>query len=201
MRLTGFPLLVACSLLAATAASAATRPRYGGTLHVTMRAAPASLDPADPNQPDWAGSRNLFGLIFDTLVSLDEQGRPKPALANSWQAEPGYQRWQLFLRRGITFNDGTPLTADAAAASLRAVNPTWKVFPAGDAVTIERDSPAPDLPAELALPRNSIVKRESGKIVGTGPFAVAQWDAAKKLALVARDDYWGGRAVSGFRRN
>lgn len=193
MRLTGFPLLVACSLLAATVASAATRPRYGGTLHVAMRAAPVSLDPADPNQPDWAGSRNLFALIFDTLVSLDEQGKPKPALATSWEAEPGYQRWQFFLRRGVTFQGGAPVTPDAVAASLRAVNPTWKVFPTGEAVTIERDSPAPDLPAELALHRNSIVKRESGRIVGTGPFSVTQWDARKKLVLVARDDYWGGR--------
>ena len=193
MRLTGFPLLVACSLLAAGVADAATRPHYGGTLHVAMRAAPASLDPADPNQPDWAGSRNLFALIFDTLVSLDEQGRTKPALANSWQSEPGYQRWEFSLRQGVTFQGGTPVTPDAVAASLRAVNPTWKVFPTGDAVTIERDSPAPDLPAELALRRNVIAKRESGRIVGTGPFAVTQWDAGKKLALVARNDYWGGR--------
>ena len=40
MRLTGFPLLVASSLLCALGAGAATRPHYGGTLHVEMRAAP-----------------------------------------------------------------------------------------------------------------------------------------------------------------
>ena len=33
-----------------------------------------------------------------------------------------------------------------------------------------------------------------GKISGTGPFAVSQWDPGKKLSLAARDDYWGGRA-------
>jgi ABC-type transport system substrate-binding protein len=194
MRLTGFPLLVASSLLWAAGSSAATRPHYGGTLHVEVRAAPTSLDPADSNQPDWFESRNLFSLMFDTLVSLDEQGKPEPALASSWQAESGNQRWQFFLRRGVTFQDGAPVTPDAVAASLRRTNPTWKVFSEGEAVVIERDSPAPNLPAELTLPRNSIVKREGGKNLGTGPFAVSLWDPGKKLSLAARDDYWDGRA-------
>jgi len=191
MRLTGFPLLVASSLLCAVSAGAATRPHYGGTLHVEMRAAPASLDPSDCNQSD---CRNLLGLLFDTLVSLDEQGRPEPALASSCQAEPGNQRWRLLLRRGVTFQDGSPVTPDAVAASLRRANPTWKVFSEGDAVIIERDSPAPNLPAELTLPRNGIVKRDGGKISGTGPFAVNRWEPGKKLLLAARDDYWNGRA-------
>jgi ABC-type transport system substrate-binding protein len=105
MRLIGFPLLVASSLLCAVVAGAATRPHYGGTLHVEMRAAPSSLDPADCDQSDWFASRNLFSLMFETLVSLDEQGKPQPALATSWQSESGNQRWRFFLRQGVTFQD------------------------------------------------------------------------------------------------
>lgn len=194
MRLTGFPLFVASSLLCAVSARAATRPHYGGTLHVEMRAAPMSLDPADFNQPDWFGIRNLSTLMFETLVSLDEQGKPEPALATSWQAEPGNQRWQFFVRHGVTFQDGAPVTPDAVAASLRRTNSTWKVFSEGEAVVIERDSPSPNLPAELTLPRNCIVRRDGGKISGSGPFAISQWDAGKKLLLAAREDYWDGRA-------
>jgi peptide/nickel transport system substrate-binding protein len=193
MRLTGFPLLVTINLLCALGAGAATRPHYGGTLHVEMRAAPTSLDPADAAQPDWSGYRNLSSLIFDTMVSLDALGKPEPALATSWKAEPGDQRWQFLLRRGVTFPDGVPVTPDAVAASLRKMNPTWKVFSEGEAVVIERDSPAPNLPAELSLARNAVARREGGKISGTGPFAVSQWTPGKKLGLVARDNYWGGR--------
>ena len=119
MRFTGCLLFAASSLACTLSAIATTRPHYGGTLHVEMRAAPTSLDPADSNQPDWMGSRNLFGLLFDTLISLDEQGKPQPALAISWQAEPGNQRWQFPLRRGVTFQDGSAVTADVVAASLR----------------------------------------------------------------------------------
>jgi ABC-type transport system substrate-binding protein len=194
MRLTGFPLLAASSLLLAASSSVAARPHYGGTLHIEMRAAPTSLDPAAPNQANWFESRNLFSWLFDTLVSWDEQGNPQPALASSWQAETGSQRWHFFLRPGITFQDGTPLTPDAVAASLRKANPTWKVFSEGGAVIVERDSAVPNLPAELTLPRNSIVKRDGGKLSGTGPFAVSQWDPGRKLSLAARNDYWDGRA-------
>jgi ABC-type transport system substrate-binding protein len=193
MRLTGLRLLVGSSLLCALSARGAVRPHYGGTLHVEMRTAPMSLDPAESNQPDWPGSRNLFSLLFETLVSLDEESKPEPALASSWQAEPGNQRWQFFLRHGITFQDGTAVTPEAVATSLRRTNPTWKVFSEGEAIIIERDSPTPDLPVELTLPRNSIVKREGGRVSGTGPFAVLQWDPGKKLSLTARDDYWDGR--------
>jgi len=194
MRRSALSLLVATSLLLAGIAVGATRPHYGGALRVAVRATPISLDPTDSGQPDSFARRNLSRLIFDTLVRLDDRGRPQPALANSWQPEPGNQRWQFYIRHGVTFQDGAPVTSDAVAASLRIANPNWKVFPTGEAVVIECDSPAPDLPAELALPRNGIAKRD-GKLTGSGPFAITRWDPGKKLTLAARDDYWGGRAL------
>lgn len=186
------PLLAASSLLW-SAAQAATRPHYGGTLRIAMRAAPASLDPADPNQADSPAGGNLSRLMFDTLVMLDDRGRPQPLLATSWQAEPGGQRWHFYLRRDVSFPDGVALTSDTVAASLRAANPNWKIFPLGDSVVIECDASGSNVPAELALPRNGIARRD-GKILGTGPFAVTGWQPGKRLTLTARDDYWAGRA-------
>ena len=193
MRHSALASLAASSLLWLGTAQAATRPHYGGTLRVAMRTAPTSLDPADTAQSGSLESSNLSSLLFDTLVTLDDRGRPQPALAISWQPEPGGQRWQFKLRRGVTFQDGTPVTADQVAASLRVANPNWKVLPAGDKIIIERDSPAADLPVELAQPRNGIAKRGGPTILGTGPFAVSQWQASKKLILAANNDYWAGR--------
>jgi peptide/nickel transport system substrate-binding protein len=158
-----------------------------------VHAAPTSLDPADSNQTGWALRRNISRLIFDTLVSLDDRGRPQPALATAWQFDPGNQQWQFAIRRGVVFHDGAPLTSDVVAASLRVVNPGWKIFPAAEAVIVETASPTPDFPAELALSRNAIVKRD-GRLFGTGPFAITRWEPGRKLALSARDDYWGSRA-------
>lgn len=187
-------LAVSSAVFGALTASAETRPQYGDTLHVTMRTALASLDPADGSVPDSFGRRSVTSLLFDTLVSLDESGRAKPALAESWQATRGNQRWQLQVRRGVKFHDGTPLTAEAAAASLRFANPEWNVSADGDAVIIEREGRDPEMPAELALPRNAIVKRDSDSTVnGTGPFHIVDWQRGKKLTLAANGDYWRGR--------
>ncbi|HYM78430.1 MAG TPA: ABC transporter substrate-binding protein [Candidatus Dormibacteraeota bacterium] len=195
MRHIAWNWFVASSLLlGALALEAETRPRYGGTLHVTMRAALTSLDPADGSQPDSFARRSVTALLFDTLVSVDESGHVKPALAESWQLARGNQRRQFRLRHGIRFHDGTPLTGEAAASSLRAANPSWVVISEGDSVIIECDSPDPAPLAELALSRNAIVKRDAdNKLIGTGAFHVVDWQPGKKLSLAAEEEHWSGR--------
>jgi len=193
-RIVSIWLAVSSLLFGVLIAGAETRPHYGGTLHVTMRAAPLSLDPADTAVPDSFAQRSLASLLFDTMVSLDDAGRPKPALAESWQASRGNHRWVFQMRRGVRFHDGAPLTAEIAAASLRFANPAWNVSAAGDTVVIEREAADPELLGELALPRNSIVKRDSdNKANGTGPFHVVDWQPAKKLTVAANEDCWRGR--------
>lgn len=194
MRRTSFLLAVISSALLVATANAATRPHYGGTLRIAVRAAPMSLDSASPEQVDWVGFANISRLIFDTLVTMDDASQPQPALAISWTPEPGDRRWQLILRSGVTFADGSTLTCSIADDSLRAANPDWKVFCSGEVLFIERDSPAPNLPAELALLRNCITKRNGSLLDSTGPFAITQWNPGKKLILAAREDAWAGRA-------
>ena len=194
MKLFAWRWLAVSSLLLGRLATAETRPQYGGTLRATTRIAPASLDPADKSQPDSVARQNLGSLMFETLITVDNHGRLQPALATSWQAEPGNQRWRLWLRRGVKFHDGSPLTPEAVAASLRVANPGWNVSAAVDSVVIERDTPAPELGAELARARNGIAKRgPAGSVTGSGPFHVTDWEPGKKLALAAEEGYWAGR--------
>jgi ABC-type transport system substrate-binding protein len=184
-------LLAASSLLWAAPAPAAERPHYGGTLRIELRESPQNLDPATLTA---TSPESLSRMIFETLVSLDGQGRPQPLLASSWQAEPGNQRWRFLLRAGVSFSDGTPLDASAVVASLRNSNPEWKAVAAGDSVIIETELPDPDLAAELALVRHSIVRRGNGSLMGTGPFTIAQWTTGQHLTLKANDQYWAGRS-------
>lgn len=183
--------IAAVSALCATLAVAAVRPHYGGTLRVAVQESPQSFD---PNVLDTPALRSLSQFVFENLVKVDDRGQPMPSLAASWQVEPGNQRWRFQLRSGVIFSDGTPLDSGSVAASLRASNPQWKVFVLGDLVMIETDAPDAGVPAELSLPRNSIVRRGNGTIVGTGPFTIARWDAtAKHLSLAANNQYWAGR--------
>jgi peptide/nickel transport system substrate-binding protein len=186
--------VVSSVMVAALAARAETRPQYGGVLHVAMRAAPTSLDPAEGAQPDSFARRNLTRLMFDTLVTTDENGRVQPSLATAWQALPGSPRWQFRIRRGVMFHDGTPLTAESVAASLRTANPSWNVIADADSAIIDWDSSNPDLLSELASPRNAIAKRTAdNKPSGTGPFHIVDWQPGKKLALAAEENCWRGR--------
>jgi peptide/nickel transport system substrate-binding protein len=197
MRLTGFLLLAASSLLLLTLLGRAeTRPQYGGTLQVSVREAPTTLDPADTSQQDNLTARNITKLIFETLVTTDDNGRISHGLATWWmfEAAGSFQSFQFRLRQNVMFHDGTPLIPAIAAASLRTANPSWKITSNADSITIECDLPCPYLPEELALPRNAIVKKSSdGKLSGTGPFHITQWQPGKKLVLGAEENYWAGR--------
>jgi peptide/nickel transport system substrate-binding protein len=183
-------LLVASSLFSSVSALAAERPHYGGSLRIEMREAPQNLDPAAQATP---GLQSLARLVFETLVSLDDRGRPQPLLASSWQPEPGNQRWRFTLRNGVSFSDGSALDANAVGASLRNGNPNWKITAMSDSVIIETEAPDPELAAELALARNSIVRRTTGTPIGTGPFTIRELNAGKRVTLVANEQYWTGR--------
>lgn len=194
MKRSGWQWLAVSSVLLGAFAAAETRPQYGGTLKTATSITPVSIDPADKAQPDSIARQNLTRLMFDTLVILDDRGKALPGLAISWQAGPGNQRWQFWLRRGVKFHDGSPLTPEAVAAALRGANPEWSVSPAADSVIIERNAGDADLPAWLARPRNAITKRsEGGTLIGTGLFHITEWQPSKKLSLAANENYWGGR--------
>jgi len=184
-------LSVAVSGLLLVAASAATRPHYGGSLRASTTEAISSLDPATD---DSIWRRNLTGLLFDTLVTVDDRDRILPALATAWRVDPGNQRCTLVLRPQIHFHDGSLVTPDSVAASLRTANPSWKIYATPDSVVIERSSPSPTLLAELSESRNAIAKRNNANsATGTGPFKIDSWTPGKQLTVVANDDYWNGR--------
>jgi ABC-type transport system substrate-binding protein len=185
--------LAVSSLFLGVLARAETRPQYGGTLRVTMHAAPATLDPADTRVPDSFARRSVTSLLFDTLV-IWNTGHAQPGLAESWQSSKGNQRWQFQLRHRVKFHDGTALTSEIAAASLRLANPAWSVRAEGDSVVIDCDEPNPEMLAEVALSRNAILKRDGEeKVSGTGPFHIVEWQPGKKLTLAAEEDGWRGR--------
>ena len=182
------------ALLMSIPAWAETRPRYGGTLRVEMRVAPQTLDPAAAGQD--AAFAQIAPLLYDTLVRMDmdkdASGRPVPLLATSWQQESEH-RWRVTLGPGVHFSDGTGLATAVVAQSLHEANPEWNLRAVGDAVVIESEQPLPNLPAVLALSRNSIVLRGEGKPLGTGPFRVTDFQPGRRLTLAAQEDGWRER--------
>ncbi|MGA2360147.1 MAG: ABC transporter substrate-binding protein [Terriglobales bacterium] len=187
--------LIASTIAASLAVSAATRPHYGGTLRVMLQSAPDALDlPANATPADYWDAARTLSLIGDTLVKLDAQGRPQPALAVAWQSDPNARHWQFTLRRGVKFHDGSAASPAAIAQILGALHSGWNVRAAVDSLSIESETPMPALLAELALPRNLLLKRNPNHLpIGTGPFLIAEWQPGKLLRLAANEESWAGR--------
>ena len=47
-----------------------------------------------------------------TLITKDENNKPAPALATSWEHNEDATVWTFYLREGVTFSNGTPFNAD-----------------------------------------------------------------------------------------
>ena len=149
-------------------------------------------------------------MVTETLVAGSPDFSLAPGLATSWTRESDTV-WVLKLRTGVTFHDGSPLTAEAVVASLKAalersgtVRSYTKIaeLSARDPATvaIKTSEPFPALPAALVYASAAIVSPASPKMpdgtierpIGTGPFKVAAWQPAAQSFTVERfDGYWG----------
>lgn len=208
-RLLPFPAALAASALLAGcfATTEATGTDAGERVRVAMMQPPRSgLSPL---------SDDAFKLsrwsTAETLVKLDADGDARPALATEWKQSG--RSWTFTLREGVTFHDGTELTAEAVVRSLtRAAGASPKprildgvelTVEAVDAATVTVTTPEEDplVPQRLSSPQLSILaaKAYRGKTVnpvgaGTGPFELTRVNGTSSAALDRYDDYWGGTA-------
>ena len=69
--------------------------------------------------PFVCNSRDLVSLnqlVFESVVELDEEGKPAPLLADSWSVED--KKWTFKLREGVVFHNGISFTAYEVVAQL-----------------------------------------------------------------------------------
>ncbi|WP_433432604.1 ABC transporter substrate-binding protein [Nonomuraea sp. CA-141351] len=126
------------------------------TLQVGQSLPPVSLDPARSG-----GESALYvGAAYDPLIYRAPDGTYQPRLATSWRyTDKGNTAFELTLRQGVTFSDGTPLTAAAVKANIdyfrqaagqaaAFLAPITQVEVAGDrTVRLGLSAPHPQLPA------------------------------------------------------
>jgi peptide/nickel transport system substrate-binding protein len=84
-------------------------PAKGGVYTEAVVGVPQTINPllSFGNEID----RDLTGLIFQGLVSLDERGEPAPSLAERWEISPDQKEYTFHLRPGVRWHDGAPFTA------------------------------------------------------------------------------------------
>ena len=141
------------TLLAAGAALAQAQ-----TVRIANQGDALSMDPHSLNE---SLQLSVTNNVYESLVGVSKDLKFEPALATSWkQTSPTV--WRFELRKGVTFHDGTPFTADDVVFSLARAsgegsdmrsntNDIKEVRKVNDhAVDIETKSPFPILPNMLS---------------------------------------------------
>ena len=164
-----------------------------------------TLDPANHYS---ISSTSVLRHVYDPLVDVTNDDRFVPALAETWRPVNN-TTWRFTLRRGVSFHDGTPFTADSVVFTLKRVRDNTKLIKSfvyqdiedvqkdGDhAVTVTTKRPFGSLPAHLTmlgmLPPGAGANEEAffQKPIGTGPFRFGSWTHGDHIDLVASPKYW-----------
>jgi peptide/nickel transport system substrate-binding protein len=223
-----------------TGAESATTGAAGGTLPAATTAAPptTSLSPVTPpaksevDKATWAVYREpntldpiyafdypentVISSMCEAVVQQQPDGTIAPGLTTL--TRPDDTTLVLTLRDGVTFWDGSPLTADDVVFSLeRQSDPALGGFyglaftnvasieaTAPNQVTMKLTNPDAWLEGELSSMPGMVVSKafaeakgqaygtSAGGVMCTGPFKLASWTVGDRVSVVRNEAYWGG---------
>ena len=204
---TGALVVSACSNGGSAASS--TGKGNASQLNVVLSGEPPTLDPCQDSQ-------SSTGLVVRSNITEGQTkrnattGKLNPALATSW-SKSGTDTWTFKLRSGVTFSNGSPLTAQAVQFSInRALKPALNCEVAGqffenshlttkvvDAHTISFTTKEPDpiLPLRLSfldiVPTSTTTSGPDNDPIGTGPYQLVSWDHGVSITMKRNPKYWG----------
>ena len=174
----------------------------------------SSIDPhfsqTGPNNATASG-------MFERLVAFTAQLQLRPCLAVSWKPlDP--LTWEIKLRPGVKFHDGTPFTAPDVAYSLNRVRhiphspAPWTHAVSNvasveviDPMTLHVHTPQPTpllmeqigliyiLPAKLGKDVGNDAFNSGRAAIGTGPYRFRSWTPNDRMIMDANPDWWGGK--------
>lgn len=191
-------------------------PAAGGTLTIAL---PGDITSLDPTFAYDFTTNPVVTNITEGLLQILPDGSITGCLAESWEASDDALTYTYKLRQGVTFSDGTPMTADDVVFSLERARDSssgnyisWML----DSVdTIEKTDDStvtvtlshPDamwqyVPATTAghvlskqyVESNPNFGKPDGGTLGTGPFTYVSWQVGSEVVLEKNANYWDSAA-------
>lgn len=158
-------------------------------------------------------------MVWEPLITLDEQLRPVPGLAERWAVSDDGLTWTFNLRPNVRFSDGEPFNADAVLANFTHLkeasgrpspffgldfnalygNPD-RIEKVDDlTIRIVHKQPFPALPNSISnfysamfSPRSFVAGGDfTGIPAATGPFKLTTWATDQGATLERNETYWG----------
>lgn len=155
---------------------------------------------------------SLTHLVYEGLIVIDDDYRPASGLAERWESSPGGETWTFTLKEGITFHDGTPLTAADVAATATEIlrlatdeaSPYRGVY-SSLRYMVSSVKAVSENTVEFRTKRNNYGflfsmnfpvlpagQVQAARPVGTGPYSVAGYMPQDYMLLTANMDWWDG---------
>ncbi len=157
----------------------------------------------------------FWPLVYDQLWIMGPAPdyKPIPMLAESWETKD-HQTWVFHLRKNAKFHDGSPVTAEDVAFTVKYLpknNPSWQ-FPDVDCKeikVIDKYTVQFTLNSVLGgkypmgywlpiLPKHVWEKYkdnwegyDNAEAIGSGPFKLKEFKPGQYIWLVKNEDYWG----------
>jgi microcin C transport system substrate-binding protein len=187
--------------------------KKGGTLRI---ATDIPFDKLNYFALKGVGTIEVFDAVFETLAfqSLDEAFTVYGLLAESMELASDGLSVTFYLHPKAAFSDGKPVTADDVVFSFKAMTsekarPQYAAYYADvkDVIAVNNKTVKftfkqknPELHLILGqlhiLPKHFFSKGDFGsafnnKVLGSGPYVVKSFSAAKNLVLERNPNYWG----------
>jgi peptide/nickel transport system substrate-binding protein len=191
----------------AGASSAAGTPKRGGTLRIGLSGGD-TVDGINPLLPGLPTDYARIPQIFEPLIAWDDNLRPIPYLAESMTSNATATEWTIKVRKGVTFHNGKPLTADDVIFTFQSIldpkAPGYGASPLAlvdaknikkvDNYTVKIPCTGPFSTFMETLPVYDFSVIPTGfnpkKPIGTGPFTLKSFTPGQQSVMVRNANYW-----------
>jgi peptide/nickel transport system substrate-binding protein len=185
----------------------AAQPKSGGTLKAAKLGDVANLD-----GHYWSPNGGLHvWLAYDTLARYDQNLKPQPQLAESWDVSNDFKQITVALRKGVMYHNGREFTSDDVVWNLnRALDTKLTVgilggffgadptFTAKDKYTVVLQTSAPwptvfdmfHVVNMLDKENTSNANNTQTSAIGTGPFVFQEWRQGEFMRFTKNKNYW-----------
>ncbi len=166
-----------------------------------------TLRPLLPQERDMV---SVYDLVYESLISIDDDYQPQGQLAQTWDYSSNGKTWTFYLRPSVTFSDGTPLSALDVVASAQYIlnrandeNVTDKGFYSNlkyfissisatdeSTVVIKTKRPYFGLLYAMTFPVVPAAYVDTDTPPGTGPYMFTAFSAGEYCRLEANPRWW-----------